>query len=103
MKIAFFGSDKNTDIFRVGGIESILRRLIGFLLENGHEIYVFVMSSHRLEKQIEFTNGRLTLFYDETQNLRRKLLNSDFQVINFLSTPFSNIYFLIKLLLKKKK
>jgi len=103
MNILFFGSEANLDLYRTGGIESTVRRLIKFLVEYNHKIFVFVISSEKYKIDVKLEQGIITIVYDSVENLTNRLLNEKFHIINFLQTPFKNLFFLLKLLVKKKR
>jgi glycosyltransferase involved in cell wall biosynthesis len=103
LRVLFWSSEANFDFYRRGGIESTIRRLIDFLLQNRHEIHVFIVSERDLEKRYSYRKANLILTYGAVADLKKRALANDFDVINFLQTPFGDPVFLFRLLATKRR
>ncbi len=99
MKILFVGSEVNSDLTKIGGIENTIRELIGELLVD-NEVTILIISNKRKKVPIELSSGKVVLNF-EPKNLVRKQLLKNWDVINFIQTPFENPIFFLAFLFRK--
>ncbi len=104
MKLLFVGSKDNLDLERIGGIESVMRRLLDFLKQKDFDISVLVIDSVHKENQFyQSAYGKIPIRTTDVKSARKFLLTEKFDVINFLKTPFENPIFALKFLFVKFK
>ena len=93
MKILFVGSRKNLNLNKIGGIESTMRVLIKFLISKKHQIKIVVIDNSQPENSVgEFNSLNIPILKMNANNARKEILQ-EYDVINFLQTPFENIIF----------
>jgi len=101
MKLLFVGSNANLNLNRIGGIESTIRELLFFLIERNNEIKVLLIDSNlRKETKIESDLGEIPVLVTNIGEARKHLLQN-FDVINFIQTPFGNPLFALFFLFYK--
>lgn len=100
MKFAFVGSKANLEITRIGGIESTIRELVLFLNRN-HEIHILVIDQHeKSEKVFPTEYGDINITTADIGTIRTKII-SEYDVVNFLQSPFSNPFYACYFLFQK--
>ena len=101
MKFLFVGTNANLNLERIGGIESTMREFLSFLKKENHDVEVLIIAQKsEKEKFISTDFGDITVKSKSIAEAR-KYLFKDFDVINFLQTPFTNPFFALKFLLYK--
>ncbi len=102
MKFLFVGSEKNLDLDRIGGIESVMRELISFLVRQGNKVEILLINDDKKDKKVFITeNGDVPIFIMKKSEARKYILGN-FDVINFLQSPFENPFFALRFFLMKK-
>lgn len=102
MKFLFVGKDQ-IDFSKIGGIENSIKELANFLLKKGHKVIIFqIQDKNKHEVKNYYKQYKKIKIYTGTiNNIRYKILQSKFDVINFVQTPFENIFFTLSFFLKK--
>ena len=102
MKIVFVGSGKQTDPFKIGGIENSVQRLINYLVVERNSVMLLLVSNKQ-KKIVYDTVNNCKIYSGSKTMLRRLILSQSFDVIIFVETIFQSPIFLIRFLLKKKR
>ncbi len=101
MKFLFVGTNANINLEKIGGIESTMRELLSFLKKKNHDVEVLIITNEFEEEKVVSTSfGEIAVKTKSTIEARKYLFNN-FDVINFLQTPFTNPFFALKFLFYK--
>lgn len=93
MKFLFIGSKANLDLNRIGGIESTMRELLIFLKKANYDIQVLLIDN-KIKEETKFRTefGEIPVTITNVLEIRKHLFKN-YDVINFLQTPFENPFF----------
>ena len=93
MKLLFIGSQVNLNLDKIGGIESTMFELIKYLIATKHDVKIILIDdSLQINSKFEFKNLDLPVFKMNLREARKEILKQ-YDVINFLQTPFENVFF----------
>ncbi|MCD6241312.1 glycosyltransferase [Candidatus Bathyarchaeota archaeon] len=102
MRILFVVSSNSFDFHRLGGIETSIKELALFLVSEHNDVTIYQINKAKKGKAEITTDFRpITIHYGNISDIRKKLLLSKFDVINFIHTPFESMLFTVLFLVKK--
>ncbi|MCB0745150.1 MAG: hypothetical protein KDC67_14675, partial [Ignavibacteriae bacterium] len=93
MKLLFVGSESSLNIDRVGGIESTMFELINFLIRKKHDVKIIIIDNVNTNAVVKkFATIDISYTQMNSEAVRKEILNN-YDAVNFLQTPFENIFF----------
>lgn len=104
MNIVFWGATTSFNVFRIGGIESVINRLSRYFVQLGHSVTIYQIDSEINETiHLRIGDEFITVMTSTRKQCFHHFFLHHHDVIYFVQTPFENAWLTFRYYIKKKR